>query len=79
MPTTAQYVTTVRFGDRLLDSTRLDIWNVSQIDGSFNFSSEMFVDPRNCMTIMEAYTWVAVSTEKVNHLRYGVTDKGVNE
>jgi len=68
MPASAKYVTTVRVGDSPLHSTRLDVWNVSEVDGSFNFTAKMFVDPHSCMTIMEAYTWTAVTTEKVGRV-----------
>jgi len=65
MSPSAQYSRTVRVGGGgPLDSIRLDVWNVNETYGSFNFTGETYVSPRECVTVMETYTWKS-KTEKV--------------
>jgi len=59
------YSKTVRVGGGgPLDSIRLDVWNINETHGSFNFTGESYVSPRDCVTVMETYTWKSKS-EKV--------------
>jgi len=61
----SQYSKTMRVGGGgPLDSVRLDVWNRNETHGSFNFQGESYVTPRDCLTVMETYTWKS-STEKV--------------